>query len=430
MACARPAPPSRAPDAAHASRGADPDAPPQHRCDLLIEPDFARKTLSVRARIETDRPEAARTFEFGLSDGYTDVAVEVDGAPATFAREQGTIVVTMPQPTRRAALDFHLRGAFDRPLPNRDETRPVIDDESLFLLWSDRFYPIDFNDWSLFRTTVVLPERFKAIAPGRLVGAQRQGDAMRWVFETSDRVGPASVFADSRWVETQRKVNGIAMRTLLHPESAEYAEQIFSTSADVLAFYSELHGGYPFDGFAFVTVAGMNPRRAFPGFVAYEPRYLKKELTQTGHDAHETALLWWGYATHGRGRGSSAWTEGFGDYVEFLYDEARGKPRPAIFDRFRAEYLKKAPTEDRHYSDLGGAPQEMIHGKFPWIMQELRKELGDARFRDGIRLLFARYHGRTFSMDEFIATFEAAGGRSLRAWRDEWLERPPPRRRD
>ena len=410
--------------------GTGAETPAHRRCDLFIEPDFEKKTIAIRAQIDIEIPAPKSSFEFGLSDLYTVVAIEADGMPVKIERHNGELTVMLPQPARRVSLVFRLRGSFGRPAAGEgDEGRPVIDDESLFLLWSDRFYPIDFDEWSLLRIEIVLPARFKAIAPGQLLSAERHDDNRLWVFQTTHPVGPSSVLADSRWTETQRTVNGIPMRTLLHPESRQYAEKIFATSSDVLKFFSELHGSYPFDGFTFVTVARMGARRAFPGFVAYEPGYLKKEFTTTGYDAHETALLWWGYTTHGRGPGAFAWTEGLGDYVEFMYDEARGKPIPAIFEHFQAEYLKTAAVEDRHYTDLGGAPQQIIHGRYPWVMQALRKELGDDAFRQGIRLLFRRYRWRTFSMDDFIATFEEAGSRSLESWRAQWLERPPARLR-
>jgi aminopeptidase N len=181
---------------------------------------------------------------------------------------------------------------------------------------------------------------------------------------------------------------------------------------------------YPFEQFSFVTITGMYARRAFPGFVGYTPQYLEKEFTTTGHDAHETSLLWWGYTTRGEGPGSFQWTEGFGDYVEILYDETYQKPIPKIFERFRAEYLALPSEQDVPYTDLrGNTPQKIVHGKYPWLMHLVRYTVGDSAFISGLRLLFKRYRQRTFSMDEFIATLEEGSGQSLQWWREEWLER-------
>jgi aminopeptidase N len=168
----------------------------------------------------------------------------------------------------------------------------------------------------------------------------------------------------------------------------------------------------------------MYARRAFPGFVGYEPRYLEKEFTTTGHDAHETSLLWWTYTLHGIGPGSFQWTEGFGDYAEILYDEVYHKPIPKIFQRFRREYLATPVDQDLPYSDLrGSTPQKFIHGKYPWLLHIVRSVVGDSAFRNALKLVFTRFRYRTFTMNEFISALEDGCGQSLQWWREEWLER-------
>ncbi len=389
--------------------------------DLRVEPDFARKTLRIAAAIEIANPAGEKSFSFALGNKYQVTAARAGGAEAQVQRGDGEITITTPRAAKRITLNPELGASPDK---SGDEPRPVIDDNSLFLLWSDAFYPEDFDDWATLTTTVVLPQKFQAIAPGRLVATRQRGGRVEYVFRTLHPTVSFSVFADSRWVRTERELDGRRYVTLLHPDSQKYAEQIFATSPDVVKFFSELHGGYPFDEFAFVTIEGMYARRAFPGWVAYSPRYLEREMTSTGYDAHETSLLWWGLTAHGRGPGSWQWTEGLGDYVEFMYAEARHKPVASIFAQFRRDYLATPPEQDLLYAYLrGNTPQKLVHGKYPWLMQVMRERLGDEAFRRGIRLLFTRFRYRTFSMDEFIAEFEQASGQSLRWWREQWLQR-------
>ncbi|HSC78382.1 MAG TPA: hypothetical protein VLB32_07445 [Candidatus Acidoferrales bacterium] len=388
--------------------------------DLLIEPDFARKSIHLRAVVEISNPNRATSFRFGLNKNYSDVSVSANEAPAAIERSNGWIVVRPSRAAGKLRLVFELHGQLGRSL---DEDREVIESESLFLLWSDRFYPIDLGDWATVRTTVVLPRGFRAIAPGRLVQAS-SGSPARFVFVAKTPTGPVSVFADSRWIRSERRVNGFRIQTLLYPESQSYAEQIFATSGDVLKFFADLHGCYAFDQFSFVTLTGTYARRAFPGFVGYSPSYLAKVFQQTGYDAHETSLLWWGLTTRGKGPGAFQWTEGFGDYVEVLYAEERKKPLDPIFARFRSQYLALPLEQDVLYGELrGSTPQAIVHGRYPWLMQMLRDQIGAAAFRRSLRLLFHRYRFRGFTMDEFIATFEEASGQSLRSWREQWLER-------
>jgi hypothetical protein len=397
----------------------------QERCDikhydLVIKPDFDAKTVGLTATVAIDNPGLLDAFSFGLNSGYDSVAVTANSSPAQTERGPGRITVKLGKPTDHAELRFDLAGTLGR---SNDENVDIVRDNALFLLWSDRFYPIDFEDWATLKTTIVLPPGFKAVAPGKLTSKRSVGDKVEYVFETSKPAVCFSVFADSRWVESEREVAGLTMRTLLHPESGEFSDQILASSKEVLDFYSQMYCPYPFDEFACVTIDGIYARRAFPGFVGYSPDYLRKEFTTTGHDAHETALLWWFYTLRGSGPGSFQWTEGFGDYAEFLYDEKHGKPIPTVFQQFRDEFLK-SPEDDVPYDHLSGqTPQKIVHGKYPWLMHLLRYVAGDEAFARAMRLLFERFSFRTFTMDEFVSTLEKGCGKSLKWWREEWLER-------
>jgi hypothetical protein len=389
--------------------------------DLRIEPDFGNKAISLSATIEIKNPGLETEFSFGLNDHYDSVSVVADSSATLIRRADGEITVTLTHPSENVRLVFGLRGNLGKSI---DENCEIVTDSSLFLLWSDRFCPIDFGRWATMKTEIVLPSGFQAIAPGRITHKEQIGPNVRYTFETSKPTVSASVFADSRWIKTEREINGIRMRTLLFPESQPFSDQIFRTSSEILQFFSETLCPYPFDEFSFVTIRGMYARRAFPGFVGYEPRYLQKEFTTTGHDAHETSLLWWTYTLHGSGPGSFQWTEGFGDYAEILYDEAYHKPIPKIFQRFRGEYLATPAEQDLLYQDLrGNTPQKFVHGKYPWLMHIVRSAVGDSAFRNALKLVFRRYQYRTFSMNEFISTLEEGCGQSLQWWQKEWLER-------
>lgn len=389
--------------------------------DLRIEPDFAAKTIRMLVSMEISNPTLGSSFSFELADAYKVVSLRASGSEALAGHENGEINVELRRPRKEVVLSFELEAA---PGNSQDEDRPVIEDQSLFLLWSDRWYPVDFNQWATVRTTIVLPSNFQVIAPGKLISAGKQGDRIEHIFQTTQPTVCYSVFADSRWIRSERQVSGFRIITLLHAESQKHAAQIFSTSVDVLKFFSELHGCYSFDQFAFITIPRMYARRAFAGWIGYSPEYLEKEMGRTGYDAHETSLLWWGLTSHGRGPGSWQWTEGLGDYVEVIYGGARKKPLPQNFVRFRSDYLASPPEQDVPYDKLrGNTPQKIVHGKYPWTMQVMRERIGDDAFLRGIRLLFQQYRFRTFSMEEFIATFEQTSGQSLRWWREQWLER-------
>ncbi len=392
------------------------------RLELDLRPDFARRELAETAVLTFANPGREAEFAFGLRDSFTRVEVREASSPVAVERESGGISVRLERPAPEVALTFDLAGPAGASL---DEKRELLTPDDLFLLWSDRFYPTVFDDWAACDIAITLPPGFEAIAPGRLAERREQGGAVRWRFTSTAPIRLPSVFADRRWQRREHPVGDWRITTLFHPESAPLADAVARSSADVLAFYTELHGSYAFEGFSFVTLDGIFARRAFPGFVGYSPSYLAREMERTGHDAHETALLWWFSTFAGRGPGSFQWTEGLGDYVELLYDEARGKPYPAIFERFRSEYLAMSPGEEVPLAELrGSTPQKIVHGRYPWLMHLLRFAIGDEAFRAGVQRLTERYRFGTFALDELVGTFAETSGRSLAWWRDEWLLRP------
>lgn len=331
--------------------------------DLYIKPDFINKTISLKAIITIDNPVLQDTFKFGLNNNYDSVAVKSFASELTMERNSGWVTVKALTPSKEMNLTFELKGNLKK---SNGENRYVIADSSLFLLWSDKFYPIDYGDWATVKTTIILPPDFKSIAPGKIINTSKSNDVMEYVFETTNPTVCFSVFADTRWIQTKKEINGIKMQTLLYPKSQKYAEQIFSTSSEILKFYSETYCFYPFDQFSFITLSDMYARLSFPGFIGYEPGYLEKEFTTTGYDAHETALLWWFSTIRGNGPGAFQWTEGFGDYAEILYDEKYHKPIAKIFQYFRNKYLELPVEKDVFYYELkGSTPQDMIHGKYP-----------------------------------------------------------------
>ena len=387
--------------------------------NLHVEPDFLHGTVRVRTTIEIDNPFLLTAFEFGLDSVYK-VSLGNGNPGSQVKLVEGGIRVEVPHANRTVRLELLSEGS---PGKSTDEERAVIDPDSLFLLWSDRWYPIDFDHWAPVTTTIVLPNGFLAIAAGRIRSNDLVGNQRTVVFVERNPTVAFSVFADRRWIEEEHTVGGFRIRTLLYPESRQWASTIFATSPDVLNFFTQLHGGYWFEQYSFISIQGIYARRSFNGFVGYSPAYLDKEMSRTGYDAHETSLLWWDGTTRGSGPGSWQWTEGLGDYVEIMYEEARGKPLAPNVVRFRDEYFALSADQDIPYTELqGDTPQAIIHGKYPWLMYVLRLGVGEESFRCGIRNLFQQYQHRTFTMSEFIATFERASGSSLSWWETGWLE--------
>src|SRR5512134_1785546 len=256
--------------ASSAQRQVSASSPDVEYCELLIRPDLQAGRLRMTATLEIANPSGEKEFTFLLAGWYDSVAVRSRAGPTTLTRDGDAVTVRVARSAPRERLVFDLSGS---PGKSGGDDRPMLADSSMYLLWSDRFYPVDFDDWTIVVTQLELPLGFRVFAPGRRVLAADRGALHVERFETSQPVRAASIVADTRWLETERTVGGWRMRTLLHPASHAYAEQILHTSADVLSFYASRFGPYAFDEFTFATVDGIFARRALAGGVIYNPRY-------------------------------------------------------------------------------------------------------------------------------------------------------------
>ncbi len=162
--------------------------------ELVIRPDIAAKRLDVEATLHIANPGGRESFTFLLADWYSSVAVRSRSGPASVSRDKGVVEVRVRRPSREELLIFRLSGI---PGTSAGEARPVIDGDSLFLLWSDRFYPVDFDDWSLLRTRVELPESFRVLAPGCRTARKGPENRTVEVFETSEPIRAATIVADN-----------------------------------------------------------------------------------------------------------------------------------------------------------------------------------------------------------------------------------------
>ncbi len=192
-----------APAAAVPSGPVTPPEPDVLLTELVIRPDIAARRLYVEATLHIANPGSRNSFTFLLADWYSSVAVRSRSGPASVLRDKGVVEVRVRRPSREERLVFRLSGM---PGKSGGEARPVIDDDSLFLLWSDRFYPVDFDDWSILRARVELPESFRVLAPGCRTTLKEPGNRRVEVFETSEPIRAATILADTRWIVTERTV--------------------------------------------------------------------------------------------------------------------------------------------------------------------------------------------------------------------------------
>ncbi|WP_420633673.1 M1 family metallopeptidase [Candidatus Palauibacter sp.] len=424
-----------------------------------LELDFGRPASGRFGAVATLRGDLAAGADRVDLDfiGLEVASVLVDGAPAEFGRG-GSILTIGPFEPSAAVSQREIRIEYGGVPENglffgedRDGEPAVFADN-----WPNRarwWFPS--NDHPLDKATVrfeiLAPEGYAVIGNGRLVETRPEpAGGTTWIWETDPAVLIPSYTMVVGMARFERRALGqggcgLSPAAPRKPGAGEacadvsvwalagdgdYGAERFARAPDMLDYYSELIGPYPYEKLAHVESStrfgGMeNSSAIFYGRGAWEERRMGE-----GVIAHETAHQWFGDAVS-PASWSHLWvSEGFASYFSPLYFEARDG-----VEAFRS--LMRASREVAVGSDVVGqaivdsSSNQLFdllnrnnYQKGAWVLHMLRRHLGDEAFFRGIRDYYGRHlHGVALTGD-VRAAFERAAGQELGWFFDQWVHAP------
>ena len=224
----------------------------------------------------------------------------------------------------------------------------------------------------------------------------------------------------------------VPQRVFVEPSVAATMPGAFARAGDMVAFFAQLFGPYPYEKLDHVQSAtrfgGMeNAGAIFYAWNAFERPSGVKE----GTIAHETAHQWFGDAVTERAWAHAWLSEGFATYLDVMWTEhAYGdsamradlaRLRQAIM---QAPEVHARPVIDTEQVDLYKLLNANSYQKGGYVLHMLRREVGDSAFVRGLREYQRKYqHGNALSGD-LRAEVERSHGQSLAWFFDQWLTRP------
>ena len=287
--------------------------------------------------------------------------------------------------------------------------------------------------------TIVVPKGQFALANGKLTERRDDGDTTLYRYEQDVPhstylvtlvVGP---FAEAQQTQTPHPVYYYVL-----PGREADGERAFGKTPKMIEVFEERIGTpYPYARYSQIAVTDFI-------FGGMENTSATTQTDRTLHDerahldfssdplvSHELAHQWFGDLLTCRDW-SQAWlNEGFATYFEAVFREADLGYDEYLFDIFGcvARYLEedhgryrrpivcnryRDPIElfDRHLYEKGGA-----------VLHMLRGELGDARFWRSIRRYVKDNAQRNVETIDLIRAIEAATGRNVRGFFDQWVYR-------
>ncbi|MDN5835737.1 MAG: M1 family peptidase [Nitrosospira sp.] len=405
--------------------------------DISVRIDPVARTIEGRTVITAKTPEELTLV---LGRRFEVMQARADGAPLGPAAVTGKMrtwrIPANKQIPRR--IEVHWRGelsaldtALDHP-QTLGANEPVSSAAGTFLPDSSGWYPYIADKLASYRVSIDLPAGQRGIVPGRLVEESESAEGYHARFEFPSPTGGIDLMAGPYTVETlmMRGAGGkpIQLRTYFHPQIAELAPGYLEAVKGYIDLYESWIGEYPFTEFSVVssptpTGFGM-PTLTYLGIEVLRLPFIR--ATSLGH---EVLHNWWGngvYPDYAQGN----WSEGLTTFMaDYAYKE-RESPEAAREMRrgWLRDFAALAPGQDAPLSTFTsrthGASQIVGYNKAAMMFSMLRDLLGRETFDRALRTFWREQRFRITSWADLRQAFEAASGRDLRGFFDQWLTRP------
>lgn len=411
--------------------------------------DVQRYTLRLaldpasRYVVGTTTIEAVATLH-GLSElsldfvGYNISSVLVNGSAAEFSREGKKLLVLMPlllatgqpftmiidydgSPTEEPSLYLRFVEHLGLHYPDQQSLFMIDEPDGARYVFPANDHP---RDKATFRFELLVPEGLTGVANGRLLTSEaaalpdgREGTLFIWEHNYPMATYLAVIAAGVYQRVESTSPQGVPIRHYLFPESAADHAVADVITGEALDWMGSLFGTYPFEAYGHVTADVSGVSLETQGMVLMD-----SGMIGTRTIAHEMAHMWFGDWVSLDSWGEMWRNEGFATYVQIMW-ETRDDPENL---ELQIEGARSSVEANELNFPLGNPPAEYLFNFNVYYggavaVHELRQELGDEAFFNGLRLYFQRYGGGTASDAQFQAVMEEASGKSLGAFFAEWF---------
>lgn len=406
-----------------------------YNLDLNIT-DVDTSTLNGIATIEAKATQNLSSFNLDFI-GFTIDGITVNGEPAEFSRDGQELTVTPTEPLYTDdtfTIEVKYNGSPEQitsvaiPVP----TGWVIFDGGSFVLsepdGAANYYPVNDHplDKASYTYRVTVPEPLEVAANGVLEETIDNGDTTTFVWEARDPMASylTTVNISEFDVETEEGPNGIPIRNYFADGIPENLLEPFALQPEMLAFFSDIYGPYPFEVYGSVVMnTSTGSALETQTLSIFGIDQLGKASTEETI-AHEISHQWFGDSVS-LADWSDIWlNESFATYSQGLWIEY-SQGQEALNEWIKAEYNTVAeslselvPPGEPKADDLFNA------GVYDWGalgLHALRLEVGDGAFFDTLKTYYNRFKGGNVTDDDFIGVAEEVSGQELNAFFERWF---------
>ncbi|MEQ9404164.1 MAG: M1 family aminopeptidase [Cyclobacteriaceae bacterium] len=278
---------------------------------------------------------------------------------------------------------------------------------------------------------ILAPEHYDVVATGSKVEESNLGDGNKLTryYEPAPVALKVVTIGVTKFAsKLLDSVDGIPVSAWVYPENRLEGFSDYAISTKVLKYFIDNVGPYSYSKLANMQAKTQWGGLENAGNIAYFENSVTGNNTVEGLIAHEIAHQWFGNSATENSWNHVWLSEGFATYFAILYLESaygdNKRKEELITDRQQViTYFKKnpSPVVDNTISDPMKVLSTNTYQKGGWVLNMLRKKLGDEIFWNGIQAYYTAFKDSNALTEDFHEVMEKESGLDLDRFFQQWI---------
>jgi len=402
--------------------------PPKSQYKIKVKIDVQNKAVEGTGTIilpnQSGKEISVIALDWSISD-FQKLEISSDGKSLTMLNSKAPpisspLIFALPKPIQPGSqAKFQIKFYASNLIGNDT-------DEILLKNWYPRLWWDGLPVHDSFAVKLDVPSEYALVASGRL-------NKSTGYFE-NDGVKTFGIYLGKGLNTERKKVDDILITALFADNGSTCAKLCLDTAADVVKFYKQWLGFYPFD-FLYIIPGAPDPWGGYPfasGIVVIhgqEKFDTKPVLHWKWITAHEIGHQYWGEYVMDDDVPAWLWI-GMGIYADREYTISRNlgmDKHNGLMNRYRDGLIK-------HYDTTVDIPlvqfkqikfdhnNVVIHGKGFSIISALESVLGKPVFQNIYKKCLTEYGGKRLGYKEFWRVCEEETGQDLDWFFEQWVK--------
>lgn len=222
-------------------------------------------------------------------------------------------------------------------------------------------------------------------------------------------------------------VNSVPVYSWVFPENKKEGFYDYAIAKDILAFFINYIGPYPYKKLANVQSKTIFGGMENAGAIFYAESSVTGDRQEENLLAHEIVHQWFGDMATEKSFAHLWLSEGFATYLSHIYmEEKKGKERfNKDMQAERDEIIAFVKRSHKPVVDSVSPYMQLLntnsYQKGSWVLHMLRRQLGDSVFRKCVRKYYEMYAGKNADTRDLQKVFESVSGKNLQQFFTQWL---------